>query len=310
MKTRSLNVLITLTVCLMLAGACGKPGVSTITEKSVDATAKLDMQRETTVAKFDTPAHVVILIEENHAYSQIIGASTAPYINSLATDTDAVSFTDSHAIEHPSQPNYLDLFSGSDQGITSDNLPSTFPFTTPNLGAQLIAAKKTFTIYSEGLPSVGYNGASSGEYARKHNPASNWMGTGTNNIPTTTNQPFTAFPTNYANLPTVSIVVPNLDDDMHDGTIKQGDTWAKTNIKAYVTWAKKNKSILILTWDEDDNEHGNLISTIIIGQQVKYGNNDPQAINHYSVLRTIEDMYKLPYAGAASTATDITGIWR
>ena len=79
------------------------------------------------------PDHVVILILENHAYSQIIGSSAAPHINALANDASSALFTQSFAIEHPSQPNYLDLFSGSNQGVTNDNVPSGIPFTTPNL---------------------------------------------------------------------------------------------------------------------------------------------------------------------------------
>src|SRR6202043_1544865 len=83
-----------------------------------------------------TPAHVVIVLEENHAFSQIIGSPNAPYINSLAADPHAALFTQSFALTHPSQPNYLLLFSGSNQGQTSDDTPATV-FTTPNLGAAL-----------------------------------------------------------------------------------------------------------------------------------------------------------------------------
>jgi hypothetical protein len=312
MKTVSLKQPILLMASILAFAACGKQqGTSAQTSSTLNTAKKT--QKTPPVSGVPTPAHVVILIMENHAYQQIIGASQAPYINSLATDTLAANFTASHAIEHPSQPNYLDLTSGSNQGITSDNLPAS-AFTTANLFAQLIAAGKTFTSYSEGLPSVGFNGATSGEYARKHNPAANWMGTGTNQIPTTTNQPFTSFPTTaatFGTLPTVSIVVPNLEDDMHDGTVKMGDTWIKKNMKAYITWAKvkAHNSLLIITWDEDDDNHGNLIPTIFIGGIVK-GGADAVAINHFSVLRTIEDMYGLPYAGSASSAASITNCWK
>jgi phosphatidylinositol-3-phosphatase len=293
--------------------ACGKQqahNISPATASLSTNTQARTMQKKPTTMSVPTPSHVVLLIMENHAYQQIIGSKQAPYLNSLTTDTSVTSFTDSYAIEHPSQPNYLDLTSGSNQGMTSDDLPPN-QFTTANLFAELIAEGKTFTSYEEGLPSVGFNGATSGEYARKHNPASNWMGTGTNQIPTTTNQPFTAFPKSFASLPTVSIVVPNLDDDMHDGTIKEGDTWTKKNMNAYIKWAeaKANNSLLIITWDEDDDNHGNQIPTLFIGGMVKGGNN-ASSINHYSVLRTIEDMYGLPYAGASSTAADITTCWK
>jgi acid phosphatase len=98
------------------------------------------------------------VIEENHAYSQIIGSTDAPYINSLTQQGALV--TASYAVEHPSQPNYLDLFSGSNQGVSGDSRPTSLPFTTPNLGAELRTAGFSFVGYSETLPSAGYDGDS------------------------------------------------------------------------------------------------------------------------------------------------------
>ncbi len=175
------------------------------------------------------PDHIVIVILENHAYSQIIGSTAAPYINTLVSDANSALFTKSYAIEHPSQPNYLDLYSGCNQGVTDDFTPVGNLFTTSNLGRQLIDIGKTFITYSEDLPKVGYNGGQSGNYVRRHNPAANWMGTGINQIPVATNQPFTAFSsTNFNLLPTVCYVLPNLDNDMHNDsdplTINKGDT--------------------------------------------------------------------------------------
>jgi len=250
---------------------------------------------------------------ENHAYSQIIGSTAAPHINALANDASSALFTQSFAIEHPSQPNYLDLYSGSNQGVTDDNIPAGIPFTTPNLGRELIDASLSFTTFSEDLPSVGYNGATSGAYARKHNPAANWMGTGTNQIPPTTNQPFTAFPSsaNYASLPTVCYVVPNQDNDMHNGSdpsrITTADNWMYNNLNNYMEWAKTHNSLFILTFDEDNFSEGNRIVTIFTGAMVAAGQYSNH-IDHYSVLRTIEDMYGLPYAGNASSP--ITNCWK
>ena len=87
----------------------------------------------------------------------------------------------------------------------------------------MIDAGLSYITYSEDLPVVGYDGDSSGAYVRKHNPAANWMETGTNQIPEHANQPFTAFPSDYSKLPTVSIVIPNVNDDMHNGSISTGD---------------------------------------------------------------------------------------
>ena len=114
-----------------------------------------------------TPDHVVIVVEENRAGNEILGSSAAPFINSLAKG--GASFSNFYALTHPSQPNYLDLFSGSPQG-TNDNSHPSSTFTTPNLAASLMKTGYTFGGYSESLPSTGWNGDESGDYARKHNP--------------------------------------------------------------------------------------------------------------------------------------------
>ncbi len=248
------------------------------------------------------PTHVVLVIMENKAASQIIGAAAAPYINSLATGGAYMS--QSFGVTHPSEPNYMALFSGSTQGLTADTCPVTF--TGDNLGQQLLNAGRTFTGFSETLPSVGYTGCTSGTsgYARKHAPWVNFPA-----LPTTVNQPFTACPADFTQLPTLSIVVPNLMDDMHDGTIAQGDTWLQANITAYAQWATANNSLLIVTWDEDDSASANQIATIFSGPMVKTGTY-AEHIDHYSVLRTLEDLYSLPHVGSSATATPITDIWK
>ncbi|HZZ72489.1 MAG TPA: alkaline phosphatase family protein [Pirellulales bacterium] len=253
--------------------------------------------------------HVVVVIEENEAAAQIIGNSTLPYINYLATN--GANFTNSYALQHPSEPNYLDLFSGSNQGVNDDGAYTlTTAFTTANLGAELIAGGKTFGGYAQGLPSSALGQGDVYPYARKHVPWVNWQGTGTNQIPQADNMPFTSFPNsaNYATLPTVSFVIPDLLNDMHDGSPQTADTWLNTNLSAYATWAKTHNSLLIVTWDEDDSNHGNIIPTIFYGDHINTGNYS-EIINHYSVLRTLEDMYNLPYAGASAVNGPITDVF-
>jgi hypothetical protein len=245
------------------------------------------------------PDHVVIAIFENKKANSIFGNSQAPYINSLANA--GAKFTQSFAIEHPSEPNYLDLFSGSNQGVTDDSCPHTF--STDNIGAELIGAGLTFGGYSEGLPSVGSTTCSSGNYARKHNPWVNFT-----NVPSADNLPYTSFPTDYSTLPTVSWVVPDLCDDMHDCTIATGDTWLKNSLDGYAQWATTHNSLLIVTFDEDDGSGGNNIATLFYGQPVRTGTYT-EHIDHFDVLRTIEDMYGLPYAGNAAGATPIIDVW-
>ncbi len=255
---------------------------------------------QTNVFGIAPPDHVVIVMEENHSFASIIGSSSAPYINSLAQQ--GALFTQSFGVEHPSQPNYLDLFSGSNQGVIDDTCPHTF--STENLASELAAAGQTFTGFSEDLPAAGSTVCTSGAYAEKHAPWVNFT-----NVPATSNQPFTSFPTDFTNLPTVSIIDPNLNDDMHDGTIAQGDTWLQQHINSYVQFAQTHNSLLIVTWDEDDSASGNHIATIFVGPMVKQGQ-FAEIINHFNVLRTIEDLYGLTRVGAAATATTISDVWK
>jgi phosphatidylinositol-3-phosphatase len=99
---------------------------------------------------------------------------------------------------------------------------------TANLGNLLIGASKTFTGFSEDLPSAASTICTSGAYARKHNP---WVDF--SNVPSASNQPFTSFPTNFTTLPTISFVIPNLNDDMHDGPIKSVRTHRSEQPAAY-----------------------------------------------------------------------------
>ena len=165
------------------------------------------------------PDHVVLVIEENHAYSQIIGNADCPYINQLA-DQGAL-LTQSYALGHPSQPNYLALFAGSTFEVTDDVCPSKgSPYALPNLASLLQGAGLSFVGYSEDLPEAGSQACKDQKkhgYRRKHNPWVNFS-----NLPAAANQPFTAFPSDFSALPTVAFVVANLEHDMHDGTSGPG----------------------------------------------------------------------------------------
>lgn len=253
----------------------------------------------TSLPHFD---HIVVAIEENHSYSDIIGAGDAPYINALAQQ--GALFTTSHAVSHPSEPNYLALFGGSTFDVTSDACPQTF--TGPDLGSALKAQSLSFTGYSESMPSAGYTACndSSGGYARKHNPWVNFS-----DVSAASNQPFARFPSDYSQLPAVAFVVPNLQNDMHDGSVATGDSWLQDNLDGYINWAKANNSLFILTWDEDDGSQSNQIPTLFVGAHVKTGSYS-ETINHYSVLRTIEDSYGLMPTGNAAGTAAITDVWQ
>lgn len=260
-----------------------------------------------TVPRF---GHVVVVIMENHSAGEIYGSASAPYINGTLIPGGA-KFTSSFGVTHPSQPNYIAMFSGSTQGIIDDSCPHTF--NAGNLGQQLIDAGFGFAQFSEDLPATGDSSCTSGLYARKHNAPADFAG-----LPTTANQPFTNFATAVSNatLPTVSFVAPNLCNDMHGAgsctgvdLVALGDQWLQNNLPQYLASPLARNGLLIVTWDEDDSSGTNLIPTIFYGAHVKPGYASATAIDHYSLLRTLEDMYGLPALGAAALATPITDVW-
>jgi hypothetical protein len=247
------------------------------------------------------PRHTVVVIMENHSYAEVIASAGDPFINQLARR--GALFTRSYGVTHPSEPNYLALFSGSTQGLSDDSCPHRF--SAPDLAADLIAAGRSFTGYAEGLPSPGSTACAAGGYARKHAP---W--TDFSNVPRSASQPFASFASrDFGRLPTVSFVVADLCHDMHDCGVATGDAWLRAHMAGYARWAMTHDSLLILTWDEDDGSQGNQIPTIFAGQMIRPGRYQ-ERITHYNVLRTIEDAYRLRRDGHAATAQPITDVWR
>jgi phosphatidylinositol-3-phosphatase len=222
--------------------------------------------------------HIVIVVEENKDFEQILGARfDAPYIRKLAAE--GATFERMFAEEHFSQGNYFWLFSGSNQNVGFlDQVPST-------------------------------NGTT---------------------VATSSNLRFADFPTDYTTLPTVAFVIPNLNHDMHNGkpdqSIPAGDRWLQQNFDGYYQWAKTHNSLLIVTFDENDDQSGyygltnpligpnpryslrhnrllrdiqNWIVTIFAGAHIKPGwYAEGKGITHVNILRTIEAMYGLPKSGA------------
>jgi hypothetical protein len=267
--------------------------------------------------------HIVVVIEENKNYNQVIGNNEAPYINALRIE--GANLILMFAEEHASEGNYFWIFSGSNQNVgfndiipNSDN-DSKYPFKSGNLAEQLIKKGYSFKGYSESLPEIGDTVSYSGYYARKHVP---WISF--SNIPngsterTSVNLQFTQFPSDYTKLPTVSFVIPNQIHDMHDPkdpavSIKNGDNWLKENLDSYYRWAKKHNSLLIITFDENDDKSQyrgltdpassnsdikNRIPTIIAGAHIIPGDySEGRGITHINILRTIESMYGLSKSG-------------
>jgi acid phosphatase len=247
--------------------------------------------------------HVIVVIMENHSYSQVAGAS---YISSLIAG--GTLFTNSYGVTHPSQPNYLALWSGSTQGVTNDNCPSPGqPYSTENLGHACEAAGVSWRAYSEDLPAVGSTvcTANSSLYARKHEP---W--TDFSNLDHTHERPFADLASDIAagTLPRLSFVVPNQCNDMHNCSVATGDAWLAANLPALLS-AVGPRGMVVLTWDEDDSHSGNHILTVFAGPAVQAGQTSTQHLNHYTVLRCLCEALGLTPFGAAASEISITGVW-
>jgi len=250
-----------------------------------------------------TTKYVQLVIFENESASAVIGSPQAPYLTGLSKSWAYMS--NSHAIGHPSEPNYLALFSGSTQGVTSDACPLSF--TAHSLGGELLAAGDTFTGYAESMPSNGFTGCqavpdslpSGWLYMRKHVPWTDFK-----DVPAANSVvypgPLSAPPSQF------TWITPNMCNDMHDCSIKTGDTWASTNLPKLIAWDQANDGVLIVTFDENDGSAGNQIATILAGN-VNPGTYT-QKITHYNVLRTIENVFGLAALGKSASATPIQGV--
>jgi phosphatidylinositol-3-phosphatase len=253
-----------------------------------------------------TYAHVIWIWMENRSYSDIVGNSAAPYLNSLAAGCGLA--TNYKAVAHPSLPNYIAATSGDTWGIADDNPPSSHPLAVDSIFQQVGSAGS----YEESMPS-NCDLTSSGEYAVRHNPEAYYTNIrtacGGNDVPMgTTSSGAFLNALNSGALPKFSFVTPNLCNDMHDCSTGTGDTWLKSwvpKITASPTY-QAGGTVLIITWDEDDSSSGNQVATIVVSPYTKPGTKSGTAFTHYSLLRTTEELLGIPtYLGNAASAASM-----
>ncbi len=247
--------------------------------------------------------HIIVVVMENKFYQDVWGA---PYTASLI-DSGSL-FTSSYAVTHPSQPNYIALWSGSTMDVTSNACPAPgSPFTAPNLGQACEEAGLTWKSYAENLPFPGFPGCLSSDslYVRKHAPWTHFS-----NLDHQRERRYQDLATDIENgtLPRLAFVVPNQCNNTHDCSVATGDAWLAANMPAMLQ-AVGPAGFVILTWDEDDSYHENHILTVFAGGLVKSGYVSYGVINHYTVLRTICDALAIQPFGAAVNETPITDVW-
>jgi hypothetical protein len=242
--------------------------------------------------------HVVVIVFENHKFEQIIGNSDAPYFNKLADKYGLA--TSYEAVSHPSLPNYLALTGGSTFGITSDCTDCSV--NSENLADQLEGAGLSWRAYLEDIPSACYTGAKSGNYAKKHNPFIYYDDIAQNRARCDRSiLPVKSFTEDLAGgtLPNFSFVAPDLCHDMHDCSVSDGDTWLSQFLPDVLSSrAFRDGLTVFVTFDEGTNE-SNHVPTFVINRKVSAGNRFDDTYTHYSLLRTIEDIFGLSHLGHA-----------
>ena len=247
--------------------------------------------------------HIIVVVMENKNYDQ---ARTAPYTASLIASGSL--FSNSYAVTHPSQPNYVALWSGSTAGLTDDACPAPgSPFTIENLGHACQTAGLTWRAYSGDLPSVASDTctANSGSYTRKHDPWTNFA-----NLDHQNERPYSDLAADIAagTLPNLAFVVPSNCDNTHNCPVADGDAWLSTQLPPMLA-AVGARGMVVLTWDEDDGYADNHVLTVFKGNPIKSGHVSDQRITHYTLLRTICDGLGLAPFGAAAHEAAITGVW-
>jgi hypothetical protein len=254
--------------------------------------------------------HVVVVVFENKETTQIGGNRDAPTFNALARRY--ASLTNYDAVAHPSLPNYLALVSGSTQGITSDCTDCIVR--ARSLADTLAAAGKSWKTYAEDLPNPGFTGGSSGRYAKKHVPFLYFRGVVDSRSRRNRVVPFTQLARDLRRkrLPDFSLVVPNLCNDMHDCSVATGDAWLKAHVVPLLRSPALRGSVVFVVFDEGTSGTGGggRIEALALGPTVRRGSRFTKATNHYGLLRTIEDAWRLPRLGFSRTGTPIGGIWR
>jgi hypothetical protein len=267
-------------------------------------------------------AHVFIVLEENHSYSDVVGNSSMPYLNSLITANGLA--TQYYADAHPSLPNYFELTVGeglSITGVQGDAFSGTV--TQDNVVRALTAAGKSWKYYGESLPSTGYIGGDSGNYVRRHNPFSYFSDVQNSASQAANIVQFPQLAMDMANsaLPNYGFIVPDVTNDAHscpaglstctgDQQLAAADQWLSNNIKPLLASSAFQNSLLLVVFDEseltDFQNGGGHVPAVLISSKVKAGYQSTTMYEHASTLRLMmEGLGVTDLPGAAASATDM-----
>ncbi|MEA2536633.1 MAG: phosphatidylinositol-3-phosphatase [Chloroflexota bacterium] len=266
-----------------------------------------------TVARRTIPnfRHIYVIVMENREYGTIVGNSSAPYINSLIARYGLA--TNYRAVAHPSQPNYIALFSGSTQGVKDNGIHS---LARANLVDQLTAHGISWRVFAQNVPAGCYKGATahggpdgSGTYARKHEPAISFTSIARRPVRCARIRDFSHFSPSIADF---ELIVPNMCNSMHDCSTATGDSFLRRFVPRILRSPAMQGSVLFLTWDEGTTDlgGGGRIATVVIGPTVKRGYRSATPHTHYSLLRTVETAWGLGCLNRACAANDLREFFR
>jgi phosphatidylinositol-3-phosphatase len=307
----SKHLSIFLTACLVLVslmiGSCG--GSAAISSSPPSSPTPTPTP---TPAGIPTSQHVVMVMEENQSYPSVAGNMTGwPHLNALIK---AGSLANNYfADAHPSIPNYFMLTTG--QTLTLDD-SSTKVWDVDNIARRMLSAKVSFKVYAEDIKQ-GYLGGNTGLYVIRHDPFAMLSDIANNaQVANQVIQPFTLFTTDAANktLPAFSFVVPNLNDDAHNGTPQAADNWLQSNVigplAANPAFQTGGDGLLIVVFDEsvdtDVANGGGHVACVFWGPIVKagYTQSSKNVYQHQNMLRTVMEVLGLsnPPAAAGSAA--------
>jgi acid phosphatase len=254
--------------------------------------------------------HVVVIVMENKEAGEVVGNTDAPTFASLSRRY--ASLRNYYGVAHPSLPNYLALVSGSTQGITDDCTDCAV--TAPSLADTLAAAHKTWKTYAEGLPYPGWLGADLGRYAKRHDPFAYFTSVTSIRARRRRIVPLAQLRRDLAQgaLPDFALVAPDLCHDMHDCSIATGDAWLGRFLPPLLKSPQLADSVVFVTFDEGATNlgGGGHVTALALGPLVRRGSGTSARLDHYSLLRTVEDGLGLPQLGASATASPIRGIWK
>jgi acid phosphatase len=243
---------------------------------------------------------------ENQPYGAIVGSSAAPFINDLIARHGLA--TGYHAVAHPSQPNYIALFSGSTQGVADDLVHQ---LDAPNLADQLEAQGRTWAVFAQNVPTACYTGDSAsggpdgpGTYARKHEPAISFTSIASDPARCARISDLSHFDPAAADF---ELIVPNMCNDMHDCSVARGDAFLASFVPRITSSPAFADSVLFITWDEGggDQGGGGRVPLVIVSPLVRPGTASSVAHDHYSLLRTIEDAWGLGCLARSCAANDL-----